>query len=132
MSPPKRAKGFEPSTFSVGNAGPWLCLCEKIPCGAPIEVMHSEACTVCARCFVQRIYGRAWFDEPGGAMAMARAKEAQHGEGWAWQGLLVLRDCALCAYAFGVVFLTTQLRLLVAAHHPIAKYQAPMIACDGV
>ena len=55
-SPPKRAKGFEPSTFSLGNAGPRLCLCEKVPCGAPIRVEHSEGCLVCLSCFVQSVY----------------------------------------------------------------------------
>ena len=55
-SPPKRAKGFEPSTFSLGNAGPRLCLCEKVPCGAPIGVDDTGACAVCAGCFVQSVY----------------------------------------------------------------------------
>ncbi len=32
--PTKRAKGFEPSIFSLDNASPELLPCEKVPCAA--------------------------------------------------------------------------------------------------
>jgi hypothetical protein len=55
-SPPKRAKGFEPSTFSLGITIPKVCPIEKPPCNALIDGEATSSCAVRANQTIESVY----------------------------------------------------------------------------